>query len=382
MGHPKEPDRAIRIGGSYTDADWKELRSHLLKEAASADMWSQAVNIFRARIESRFLAPIRRVLSRGELEGEGFAAAALQAVLVEFLEAFYEGVLYCPPMREGDIPRKAAALGIPAERLEKHQQPHEYSSSSELFRRFLTEREPFRKEFSNKTARVYYENIRCGLLHEAATKRKTLIRSASAGRLIESVGKDIILYRTTFQAAIEGYVNQYCKELPYDRVRQKAFIRKMDDLCQIRRTQYFAYGRNLNRKCLNSRKVTHVHDWSTGQLHGYRFVYNKMSSDGSAKGNIQRENGASVWGVCYELDEEDYRRLVKTERGYNQVEVFVEREGAGPVICRTFVSGSLTHAAPLAEYIREVVQGAQESQLPDAYITEFLEASTGPSGVS
>jgi len=34
---------------------------------------------------------------------------------------------------------------------------------------------------------------------------------------------------------------------------KKAFIRKMDDLCQMERIYYFAYGSNLNYDIINKR---------------------------------------------------------------------------------------------------------------------------------
>ena len=38
---------------------------------------------------------------------------------------------------------------------------------AKLFTTFLTEREPFKREFNKKIASDFYRNVRCALLHEA-----------------------------------------------------------------------------------------------------------------------------------------------------------------------------------------------------------------------
>ena len=47
---------------------------------------------------------------------------------------------------------------------------YEYSSSSDIFISFLTNRMPFKDEFNKDQARDFYISVRCGLLHEARTK--------------------------------------------------------------------------------------------------------------------------------------------------------------------------------------------------------------------
>lgn len=38
---------------------------------------------------------------------------------------------------------------------------------------FLTSRKPYKSKFNNKTARNFYKGVRCGILHQAQTKRNT-----------------------------------------------------------------------------------------------------------------------------------------------------------------------------------------------------------------
>ena len=109
--------------------------------------------------------------------------------------------------------------------------PNEYSSSSDIFVSFLLNRTPFDKDFKDeRTARDFYEGVRCGLLHEARTKKGWAIWAKdSAARTIDPTNK--IVYRDNFQDALLAFVDWFKGALPTDRKLQEAFIRKFDSLC-------------------------------------------------------------------------------------------------------------------------------------------------------
>ncbi len=48
-------------------------------------------------------------------------------------------------------------------------------------------------------------------------------------------------------------------------------------------------------------------------LSGYRFLFNKLSKDGTAKGNIQKDEHGSVHGMVFEMSEEDVTWLPVSE---------------------------------------------------------------------
>src|SRR5438067_7028041 len=50
-----------------------------------------------------------------------------------------------------------------------------------------------------------------------------------------------------------------------------------------------------------------------GRLDGYRFVINKVSKDGSAKGNIEKADSDRVFGAIYSLDVADVTALDEAE---------------------------------------------------------------------
>lgn len=108
--------------------------------------------------------------------------------------------------------------------------PFEYSSSSDIFRSFLTKRAPFATEFTDNVARDFYSGVRCGLLHEARTKLGWRIHAvSSAGAIIDSTDK--ILFRDNFQTALLQFVDDYGEALQHNHDYQDAFIRKFDSLC-------------------------------------------------------------------------------------------------------------------------------------------------------
>jgi len=74
----------------------------------------------------------------------------------------------------------------------------------------------------------------------------------------------------------------------------------------------FGYGSNMcfGRMHLRVESLAFV---AVGVLPAFRFVLNKLSKDGSAKGNITPAHGARVFGVVYSLDDADLEALNRSE---------------------------------------------------------------------
>jgi hypothetical protein len=99
-----------------------------------------------------------------------------------------------------------------------------------MIERFLMNAHPFRDHFNADTAKEFYTSIRCGLLHEAATKNgwRILAASPSGNELINANRK--IVYRNDLQDALLAFVSDYGERLKTDVALQSAFIRKFDSL--------------------------------------------------------------------------------------------------------------------------------------------------------
>ncbi|TYC64486.1 hypothetical protein FMN50_00475 [Rhodobacterales bacterium] len=197
------------IAGNRTVQDWHDFKTKL----ADADevVWAEAFEeYFKARLNLRYLEPIKMLQDHGTFRGEGFSIVAIQCTLIEFLAALTKGCNY-RYLKRGDPP-----LG-----------PHEYSRSRDLFVDFLSTNPPFSGVFTGALAEDFYGNIRCGLLHEAATKNGWKVW-ASGSQIIDANRK--IMWRDNLQEAINIYIEQYGQKLLTDKQLQEAFIRKFDYL--------------------------------------------------------------------------------------------------------------------------------------------------------
>ena len=201
------------IAGNLRPADWKKRKSEL-NNGGSNELWEKTFNEFlEKRISLRYLKPIKIIQDNAKLQGEGFTIVSIQCALIEFLAALIIGKNY-----------KYTRCG-------KSLTQYEYSNSNELFCNFLVSEEPFKNWFLNKdSAKNFYENVRCALLHEARTKNGWRIL-ASGDKGVDVQKK--IVWRNALQGAIEGYIQSYGQLLKQDKSVQEAFIRKFDHLADL-----------------------------------------------------------------------------------------------------------------------------------------------------
>jgi hypothetical protein len=235
----------IKIAQKYKVSHWRKLRDiDKFDENSDEKKWAKAFKIYKRRVNTRFLNPIDKLLGmyiedgkeiypvKGK--GEGFSAVALQCVLIEFLGAVYKGLIY---VTDPDYKN------------------NEYNSAYEsIYKPFLAQQPPFSNFFCNHekpdtacskvSAYTFYNKFRCGLIHEAATKGSSIIRGEKRDKdnnpidsehkvLIEKLKGKIILYRTPFQKALKQYLKNYQDKLLKSNKLKKAFLRKMDNICQI-----------------------------------------------------------------------------------------------------------------------------------------------------
>jgi hypothetical protein len=208
----------MRIAGTNTDKQWMALKNRL-QSKPSRRLWASAFcRFYRMRIDTRYLHPIASIQQHDLQQGEGFAIAALFCSLIEFLESCERGDNF------HFICKSKYKL-----------QPHEYSErqASSYFKNFLKTRTPFNTLIPSTLVDSFYQDVRCGLLHEARTKGGWHISTApSKGILISQKDGKITLYRNQLIPALETYFLNYRSRLLVDLATQEAFIRKFDHLCQ------------------------------------------------------------------------------------------------------------------------------------------------------
>lgn len=141
-------------------------------------------------------------------------------------------------------------------------------------------------------------------------------------------------------------------------------------LRRVMHALYFAYGSNMASRRMRDR-APGARAAGRACLAGWRLVADKPGRDGSAKANLARDPGACVWGVLWELREEELRALDRFEGGYERVAVRVDAD-AGAALATTYVS-SLRGAPPglAPAYKAFVLDGAREHGLPAEWVARL-----------
>lgn len=354
----------IKISKSFTGKEWKEMRPHLLN---SNDRWQEAIQIFEDRVDSRFFNPIGKIKLEGKNEGEGFSIALISVVLLELLAAFELGKIY-----------RINKEGL---------SPSEYNSGSRLLKSFLNDSKIFNSHFeTNSKIQNFYENIRCGFVHEARTLKNDVIISGSSVKNTQNqkiyfkedgeyrLNRDLLISK--IKEHIEHVKN---KLIENDNATRKNFILKMDEITGLKHVWYFIYGSNLLELQLERRlkELNEVYlRKERCSLEGYKFIYNKESIDGTSKGNIfEKENGI-VQGIAILLLENNLDEFIKRwEFGYTKLEVNISCENIFNNNEKmkfkgyTCISNIICSLSPSKEYVSKIIEGANENYLPNDYIS-------------
>lgn len=179
------------------------------QRAKANDDWPLMVCIFKDRLNGRFLEPIK-LIEQDAVIGPfaGFSILALDCLLIETLSQFYQGFDETP---------------------QDHQKQ---------FWLFFKGSEYFKGHFTRKAAETFYSHVRCGLLHQAQTKKQTFIRADQPTMIQPTNGSPsngIIVDRARFHQALEQEFTSYAAKLERgseaDSGLRANFLRKMQMIC-------------------------------------------------------------------------------------------------------------------------------------------------------
>jgi gamma-glutamylcyclotransferase (GGCT)/AIG2-like uncharacterized protein YtfP len=134
---------------------------------------------------------------------------------------------------------------------------------------------------------------------------------------------------------------------------------------------YFAYGSNMNwpqmqRRCPSSRFVC------VARLLDYQFGitrHSRLRDCGTA--NVYPAAGREVWGIVYDISDEDLMILDGFEDGYRReiLSVYPFDTGRQPLAALVYVAAVEENVPrPNAEYRLLLVDGAKHWQLPQLYL--------------
>jgi hypothetical protein len=197
--------KGIRISPKYFQKDWNDL----VLENKDSPGWDIAINIFEDRMRGRILKQIELLEknpNRDIGEFAGFAIMSLDCLFIETLEQFYKGKI-----RTGQGMDEKAFF--------------DFFQRSPKFKTFFC---------TPAKAKVFYVQIRCGLLHQAQTKKKSTIHSKKEEMLQwvnpQKIEEGIKIQRKLFHIEVLNIYNSYVSKLKESwnlNFRMK-FKRKMD----------------------------------------------------------------------------------------------------------------------------------------------------------
>jgi len=194
----------MEIAKGYKTSDYQSLD---LTDPQSKD-WNLAIQILQYRIELRYLEPIRLLIEHEKFlpardQNFGFSITAIMCLLIE--------TLYC--FRNGIIDNSGRG------------------NAKKAFVEFLTTTSSFDSIFTKKTASIFCDHFRNGILHQAETKANSRIRAI--GPAVREINNSISINRTTIFQLLEKEFNQYLAELsdPSNTLLRQHFKTKMDHVC-------------------------------------------------------------------------------------------------------------------------------------------------------
>ncbi|MBI4611398.1 MAG: gamma-glutamylcyclotransferase [Candidatus Rokubacteria bacterium] len=146
---------------------------------------------------------------------------------------------------------------------------------------------------------------------------------------------------------------------------------------------YFAYGSNMCAERLIQR-VGKPKKVATGQLHGFRLVFNKLGDDCTDKGNVVSCEGEAVLGVLYDLTRKQLADLDRYEgypSHYERKKMPIEVGDAEGKMVEAWVylarpSKIREGLKPTAKYVEFYIRGAKEHGLPEAFVKWLMTVET------
>ena len=149
----------------------------------------------------------------------------------------------------------------------------------------------------------------------------------------------------------------------------------------MEKVKYFGYGSNLSSEelrawCPSARAL------DTAKARDYKLAFTRFSPKwGGGVADIIPEKDSYVWGVLYEIDEDDIEKLDRKESvdrgGYQRHTIKVEtRSGQIEEALTYVVVGKAEFERPTIGYLNTLLKGAEEFGLPKDYTEALRQTET------
>lgn len=188
----------VYISHNHKAVEYKRLN---LTARSDNDKWFVAIEIFRERIYGRYIYPIRE-LNRNAYEN-GFVTMAVCCLLIDTMYQFMHG-------------------------------SNETNNNAKKYIGFL--RNNMSDLFATKkAAELFYQHIRCGILHSAQTKDGSILTTEGAKAIEilpsgERIKVNVILFTERLEQEIEKYINLLSND---EASYRENFVKKMNYIVNI-----------------------------------------------------------------------------------------------------------------------------------------------------
>lgn len=186
----------MKIGAEFKSNEWPALLNRL--ESNDAAAWQDAIDLLDHRINDRYLNHSRGLLNKNY---SGFAVLAIDCAVIEALEQYRRGMPKTP-----------------------------HKKSKAYFKAFLTTAR-FKCFFSEDTASLFYDTLRCRILHQAEAEADSLVKRKHAAFVVKpsSSGAGLVLNTRRFHEELEGAFSDHkAALLQGDNDLRQCFIKKMN----------------------------------------------------------------------------------------------------------------------------------------------------------
>jgi len=143
---------------------------------------------------------------------------------------------------------------------------------------------------------------------------------------------------------------------------------------------YFAYGSNMKIDRITAdERAPSARKLGLAKIQDKKMVFNKVSTDGSGKGNIIVSLSNLVWGVLFEINEREIQNLDRAEGGYYKQDITVVDENGNSTEAFTYISSKTdNNLKPYDWYLALIIEGADENDLPKEYVDELRKTLSIP----
>jgi cation transport regulator ChaC len=144
---------------------------------------------------------------------------------------------------------------------------------------------------------------------------------------------------------------------------------------------YFAYGSNMSSARLGARLEGVVH-LGRARLFCHTLCFDKAGKDGTAKCNCRFSGNEQdqVHGVLFALPEGEFKKLDRIEgegHGYQRSTVEVLDDDGRRCLAEIYLATAVDEGLrPYSWYLRHVLEGARENNLPASYCKQIEQVQT------